>query len=458
MSRSVRSFLFEEHAAVLPHWFGRGLRGRTVICFDAHLDVQGISDGRLAHLLSCESADNVLARMKPHHLIPDQPASATRPFGFGIEDFLFAASRLGIIDRLIWVAPPYIPIFDMESAVQQLQQTDGVTLSDLASLTVRRDVNNSLCAVEGSLLGIDLTVCHREALPLLELPRDSLVDVDIDYFVDLPSEEVAVSPASVVADLMSLDLDFTEVTISRSVHSGYTPVQHSEIAEQLARHFAGVDACPLETQSHPVDDRENLAPEARELLRRACEFPARGLEIGAQQIHAMECEKEALGVFDVQRGLIEAAIGILWGHVGELASAVRCYHAARGVFDGHPELALEIARLCLETGQSESARAFLLDALRDDKTSAAAHFYLGVLAIAAAHSTGSVACMDEAAKHLQIAHDRTPAWDEVLERLVYVHTQRGDHQSAELFHARRVALAEAVTGHAIDPVKTGSGR
>jgi len=35
--------IFDEHASVLADWFERGVRGRTQICFDAHLDWQAIS-------------------------------------------------------------------------------------------------------------------------------------------------------------------------------------------------------------------------------------------------------------------------------------------------------------------------------------------------------------------------------------------------------------------------------
>ena len=87
MSASV----FEEHSAVLAHWWHAGARARTVVYLDAHLDLQHISADRMRRLVECTSAERVAALAKPHHLCPD------RGYSYGLENFLYPAVRLGLI-------------------------------------------------------------------------------------------------------------------------------------------------------------------------------------------------------------------------------------------------------------------------------------------------------------------------------------------------------------------------
>ncbi|NNU43160.1 hypothetical protein [Ramlibacter montanisoli] len=85
----ARATLFEEHASVLPHWVAQGLRDATIVCLDAHLDLQFIAPERIARLRACASAGE-LAQLESAH-----PLSPLRDACYGIEDFLYAAVQLG---------------------------------------------------------------------------------------------------------------------------------------------------------------------------------------------------------------------------------------------------------------------------------------------------------------------------------------------------------------------------
>ncbi len=440
ISRYIQPCLFEEHASVLTRWFDLGIRDRTLICFDAHFDLQQISTARLDRLRASRTRDELQRQMKPHHLMPDQVVSPSLQFSYSIEDFLFAATRLGLIIRIIWVAPPHISIVDMQSAIEQLQQCDGVTIESLAGLQRWTDSTNQIHWITGRLLDVDLTVCHREALPHLQLSRDSLVDIDIDYFVELPSEQIGTPIADVVDDLLNLDLNFGEVTISRSVLSGFTPIHLRGIAEQLAERFAGTAASDIELLAR---DAGSLSF-ADDLLRRACEFPARGREVLPAAITSLEHECFALSCNDHERALISAALGILWCHVGNVEAAIESYRTAASVFGGHPELALEIAKLCLQTGHDASVDAFLHDALRDDKTGTAAQYCLGVVAMNAARGSGDSHALNLAIEHWEIANQRAPAWGEVLQLLADAHHRRADLSNANLCSDRWLRLQQVI--------------
>jgi hypothetical protein len=47
--------IFPEYSNVLAHWSENKVSGRTIICLDAHLDLQYINPERIGHLLNCTS-------------------------------------------------------------------------------------------------------------------------------------------------------------------------------------------------------------------------------------------------------------------------------------------------------------------------------------------------------------------------------------------------------------------
>ena len=74
-----RATLFEEHASVLPHWVGNGLRDATVVCLDAHLDLHYIAPDRIARLQACRTPAEMRKLESPH------PLSPCRDFCYGSE-------------------------------------------------------------------------------------------------------------------------------------------------------------------------------------------------------------------------------------------------------------------------------------------------------------------------------------------------------------------------------------
>ena len=126
--------IFDEHHEVLADWWERSVRDATVVFFDAHLDLQFISEAtNRASEASRFCQRGSVACEAP----PSFPGS--RGYSFGIEDFLYAASELGIVRRVIWVAPPHVLSESVAAALEQLCQVDGVALADLNSfrLTVQ---------------------------------------------------------------------------------------------------------------------------------------------------------------------------------------------------------------------------------------------------------------------------------------------------------------------------------
>ena len=244
----VEAVIFEEHSSVLPHGVARGVRSRTLVYLDAHLDLQPVGAAALQRLRDCADATAV------------RVLEAAHPFGeledrcFGIEDFLHPAAQLGCIRHLVWVAPPQVWRAGFGAALSRLVQLPGITLDDLA--TLRRSDDG--CIV-GRLLGLDLTLCALPQLaqqPQQPLPADWLLDVDADYFVELPGDQLWADPLAILAALRALPGAPVELTISRAVGRGFTPLRHRFQADLLAAAWTG--DTPAAQALHPLVQADGL--------------------------------------------------------------------------------------------------------------------------------------------------------------------------------------------------------
>lgn len=461
--KAMEVLIFEEHSSVLPSWWDRKVRERTLVYLDAHLDLQYVNPERLESLEQCTTIESVKCLEKPHHLLPDQH------FSYSLKDFLYPASRLGLINRLIWVAPPHVETGYSQKAFDQLEQTEGVLFEELASA---RKVNGGW--IEVRLLGLDITICNYLQLEMLSLPVDSLIDIDIDYFVTVPGDEAWVNPRSVFEVLNQLFLKTELVTLSRSVSSGFVPLRYRFFADYLAAlwenrhqdaaHYerlfhlerqlrmgeneAVVTGCRRELERYPrcaasyyllslgkpgpdlanqyQQQAVNLCSGYRsDVLRLACEFINRQLAVNRSKVMALENELAGSQLSPKMRALAQAALGLIYCACGQVSHAFRHYKQSIQHLGHNPELALEIGKLLLQSQQAEQAISFLKTALQDDNTRASANFLLGQF-----YSKRGL--LDKALQHLQAAHEITPAWGVILTMLAKIHQQLGNQQQSQI--------------------------
>lgn len=436
--------IFEEHSSVLPAWWALGARPRTIVYLDAHLDLQHIGDERIAQLRQCRSADELRALEKPHPLYPDSGGA------YSLEDWIFPAHRLGLIERLVWVSPPHVGDGASAHALAQLQQMDGVTPEELRG--VRRAEGGW---VEGRLLGIPICIVNLQQLARLPLPPDSLIDIDIDYFITVPDDVPWISPREVFEVLAALPLRPPLITLSRSVGSGFTPLRYRFIADWLAALWQGRDEeaahwerlfaldrrwrdgereaiareARAELERHPhcaaswhllglasVDRAEGRAAQAAAeaacaayaptLLRRACETRHRQHAFDLASLLALQQELEGSRADAATEALGWAALGLLHAGFDRIAAADDCLTRCSRHFGAHPELALAVGRLMLRRGEIDAARDRLHMALGDDKTHTAALVML-------AQADGRQGRPDRALEKLRQAAARAPAWVEL---------------------------------------------
>jgi tetratricopeptide (TPR) repeat protein len=460
----VKVITAEEHSSVLAAWWALPRRPRSLVYLDAHLDLQQISPERLRRIAGCATAEQLAALNKPHHLYPDDG------FGYGIEDFLYPAHRLGLIEHIIWVAPPHVLTGYTPATFERLQQMDGVEFEELLSFRRRPEG-----WVAGRLLGVDLTICDYRQLAQVSPPAGSLIDIDIDFFVALPDDVPWVRPSEVFRAIAALPLRPELVTVSRSVTSGFTRLRYRFFADHLAAlfeeraedssHFerlcdvdalhrgeqpeAAASACRSELERYPHcpatwhllslasgNPEEARAAQARaaelcpgydvSVLREACEFPSRGLPLDLATVRALENRFVPGRRGAAEDALTWAALGLLHCHLGRVEAARECYRHTTRHFPNHPELASALAHALVQARRPGEALPFLEVAAAAARTAAGAHMLLGSLFANAKDVT-------KAQTHLRAASALAPAWTQLLELRSTLHAAVGElQQAAEL--------------------------
>lgn len=444
----TRAVIFEEHSSVLAHWFGSGVRGATLVYLDAHLDLQFIDPERIARLAACVSAAQIAALESPHCLSPD------RGFCYGIEDFLFAAARLGLVRRVVWVAPPHVIRGGMASALRGLLQMEGVTIGELE--TFRLLPNGAL---EGRLLGVELAICTLAQLAGLALEGPLALDIDTDYFVQVPADTVWTDPRAEIAALRCLPGAPADITIARSVGSGFLPLRHRFLADYLAALWEGREADAAYWQrllqadgmagdealaryaglaaerpgcaaaAHALalaaSDAALLARAAEcdpayedDIVRRLGGFRARRIRLNLAQVLALQRELEAAP----DNAIAWIALGRLFTAFGRLDDARQCDEASRAA-GGYPELALEIAKLHMAKGEVALAIPLLERAALDDETRVGAWLHLAECAHAGGDHARAIALATQARR-------AAPAWPAVIRRLAVFARANGDIATA----------------------------
>ena len=119
------------------------------------------------------------------------------------------------------------------------------------------------------------------------------------------------------------------------------------------------------------------------------------------------------------------ALGLIYCACGQVSHASRHYRQSIQHLGYHSELALEIAKLLLQSQQAEQAVPILKTALQDDNTRALANVLLGQI-----YSKRGL--LDKALQHLQTAHEMTPAWGAILTLLAKIHQQLGNQQQSQI--------------------------
>lgn len=463
-NKAIKTIITEEHSSQLHVWHQLGWKNVTLIYFDAHLDFQYISDSRIEKLKQCHSTAEIAQLEKPHHMIPD------KGYSYSIEDFLFAAHRLGIIEHVIWVIPTSNQqLQNPINSIRILQNRDGFGLRDFTSFEI---VGNTVTATP---LGLKLTICGYQDLHTLKLPQNSFIDIDIDYFIALPQDQPWIDPKLIFDCLKTLDIDYDIVTFTRSVSSGYMPLRYRFIADYLAalwreelpkiEHYSHLYALDQQAQNNEFEAaKAGCLEELRKMPDCASTYYLLSI-CESEPKKATEYEKEAVKICHSYRSSVlsagnaiisrnlkydkttlqkleeqmyEAAIdanenqlthytlGLLYSFLGEKEQSLKHYNFCQiNQPNNYPELSFSLGSLFLANKDYDSAISFFKQALNDESTKAKSHTMLGKIYL----ETGDY---ELAREHLILATQMLPSSKKSAKLLADLYHKTGDETQYQL--------------------------
>ncbi|MFG2604850.1 tetratricopeptide repeat protein [Streptomyces sp. NPDC048514] len=165
--------LFEEHGEVAALWSARPYSGRTVVCFDRHLDLKPLAPGGSEALRAAADEGR-----SPAPLVRRLPVRGVDG-AFGLDDFWSAAAITAGLTDLVWV--PSWRSFDgwVEHAL------DAVSLINTAGAPAEPRAEHcclavTLCGVRLSVVPPDLLAGHLDR----HVHTDVVTDIDLDWLVD----------------------------------------------------------------------------------------------------------------------------------------------------------------------------------------------------------------------------------------------------------------------------------
>lgn len=212
--------LFEEHGEVAALWPDRPYGGRTVVCFDRHLDLKPLAPGGAQALRAATDGGS-----SPDRLVRRLPIRGV-PGAFGLDDFWSAAAIAAGLTDLVWV-PSWRSFEGWES-----HALDSVSL--IATGGVPPEPRTEHCCLTVTLCGVRLSVVPPDLL-LDHLDRhvhtDVVTDIDLDWLVDEhgrfehSAEELARLAAACGGELSAM---------TWSTRSGFLPPEYRTVGADVA--------------------------------------------------------------------------------------------------------------------------------------------------------------------------------------------------------------------------------
>ncbi len=454
--------LFEEHSSTLPIWWAQHDSPRTVVYLDAHLDLQKTGEDSLAALKACNTLEEIQALETPNHLNPSVR------YAFGIENFLYAAHQLKLIDRLVWVAPAHVPRQYSSTLIDYMQQMDGISFDELTSFQMA-----GRKAQRGTLLGLDIIICDYDDLDSLDIDENFYLDVDIDYFVHVPSDRLWIDPATVINTITAQLGNPSLVTISRGVSSGFVPMAFRFVGDYIYSLLSGqkTDFGYYQKLTSAILNRgdryiELLQNTCKQLIKDQPELAAAHYILALSTADASEknhllyvancCDnaygfdlaREAIGLLHRKKSIdtntlrhlattldkldlekpqleqAEVALAKVLSASGNPEYALSLMANQTGDYADHEDVLLSIsARQLKNPAKREQNKEMLSSVSNGVKNATIASVYLGDLEFADKHYQAAL-------EHYISAHNRAPAWLLPLEHMLVCYKQLGMSEKA----------------------------
>ncbi|MGW1590840.1 tetratricopeptide repeat protein [Streptomyces sp. NPDC002386] len=221
--------LFEEHGEVAALWSDRPYSGRTVVCFDRHLDLKPLAPGGAEALRAAADEGG-----SPAPLVRRLPVRGV-PGAFGLDDFWSAAAIAAGLTDLVWVPSWRSSDGWVEHALDavSLIGTAGVPADPRAE---RCCLSVTLCGVRLSVVPPDLLVDHLGR----HVSTDVVTDIDLDWLVDEHGRsEHGTDELARLVDACGGEL----AAMTWSTRSGFLPSEYRTVGADVAARL-GLSARP----------------------------------------------------------------------------------------------------------------------------------------------------------------------------------------------------------------------
>jgi len=225
----------ENHSSALIVWRSAKVRDRVLVHLDGQADIDWLPDLTVARIAATDPLE--LPELELH---PYAVGSRTLDH-FGISNFIYPATRLGMVREVVWVVPDGT-LRDAPAAAALVRE---VVLGRLQGIGIEEARGFHLAGrtVQGTLYNVPITICELADLPYFAEPV--LLDVDLGYFTTRSAltQHVAdapwITPEEVLTGLVRKGVRTDRVTLSYSTMGGFLPPDHRWLGPTLQARLEG---------------------------------------------------------------------------------------------------------------------------------------------------------------------------------------------------------------------------
>jgi hypothetical protein len=215
--------VLEDHKDALDHWIGKGFRDALLVSIDAHDDIQTVSAEKMNRL------KDIYQRSIKRDLGDDNiNIESTKPL-VSNSNFINAAVKLGIIEKVVWIVPSSYDLFqDNSIQLVSLLKTYGFPDKDIDTFKIKGE------CFRGRAFGVPLDICEVNSLPALNGPV--LLSIDVDFFPREVSDhdyKITKSVKHIVNVMFNKGYTIRDAVVAYSVSGGFLNTTHRWVGDMI---------------------------------------------------------------------------------------------------------------------------------------------------------------------------------------------------------------------------------
>lgn len=228
--------MIEDHDGAYNAWKELGVRAKTLVHIDAHIDFGWIPELDLQAVLDVNNAFQLeeLLNKKPLW----NPFTKARRTMMNIGNYIYPAIKDGMVHKFYWIVPD--PTWRSARGQRYLRDTIRWILKVKQYVTSELEIraDSLFCRIHDT----DIFV-----MPLANLPGFSegvLLDIDVDYMLTPfawddtdPFRTPWIFPEELAENIRSKNMGIDALTIAYSVNGGFTPLRFKHLGDELRSLF-----------------------------------------------------------------------------------------------------------------------------------------------------------------------------------------------------------------------------